>query len=112
MGRNQRLRKARKLQKLMNQSEAALLTRHKNSSANEDAIVLHAPPGVEKMSEVVEAYAAPWLKDAADHDEFQSILITAMTAWNVGLCPKDQRAMVCGKALSNYGPSRRPWSRK
>src|SRR6266496_3280118 len=101
MGRNQRLRKARKLQKFVAEAQASLITRHRNSNADNGDIVLHAPPGVEKMSEVVKAYAAPWLKDAADCEEFQSILIAAMTAWNVGLCPKDQRAKVCAKGLSH-----------
>jgi len=49
------------------------------------------------MSEVVKAYAAPWLKDAADYERISVDSHNSNDGLECGLCPKDQRAKICAK---------------
>lgn len=53
--------------------------------------VINTPPEVEKMSDVLKAFAAPWLQQAMDKEEIEEIMLAAVAAWNLSLLPKAAR---------------------
>ena len=56
-----------------------------------DDKIIHAPPGMEKMSQVLLDFVAPFIDDAATEEAVEGLLRIAAIAWNFALFPPDRR---------------------
>jgi hypothetical protein len=69
------------------------------------------PKGVEKMSDVLDDFVAPYEDSAATKEEYEKLLTLAITAWNAALLPEAERSQmleeVLGKGLPDLPKSLR-----
>jgi len=56
-----------------------------------NAVVVNAPAGAEKMSEVIEEFVEPYLNMAQTEDSLGKLLTLAISAWNAALLPPAKR---------------------
>ena len=54
---------------------------------------------MEKMSEVIKEFAAPWLQQAPDERSARTILTAAALAWDMSLYPRPEREQVFAQIL-------------
>lgn len=57
----------------------------------EDARIVVEPSGQMKMSEVLEAFAAPYFEETGSIEEDYKLFSLAALAWNASLLPEDER---------------------
>lgn len=69
----------------------ALLRRAKKTLADENVVIGRPADGV-KMSEVLEAFVEPYKDSAGTKKRYETLLATALIAWNVTLFPEAERA--------------------
>lgn len=54
-------------------------------------VVVHDPPGMEKMSEVLLDFVEPYLDSAPTEEALRKLLVLAVVAWNAALLPTTER---------------------
>jgi hypothetical protein len=66
------------------------------SAGDKGPILIHDPPGMEKMSEALELFVEPYMEGIPDTvDDFRKLLMLGMMAWNTALLPEnEQKAMI------------------
>ena len=62
-------------------------------------LILSNPPGVPKMSEILEGFVAPEWAQARGEDDMRKILSIGIVAWNLALLPLSKRAAALEKIL-------------
>ncbi len=62
--------------------------------------IVSAPAGQEKMSEVLEAFVAPYREATDTEDAFRNLLNLGMLAWNAALLPEDKRRGMLDEVLA------------
>ena len=69
-----------------------LISKMEKQGLLEDTVVIHEPRGKEKMSEVLEEFAQPYLDLVDDSLEMQNkVIAMAVLAWNFTLLPRKER---------------------
>jgi hypothetical protein len=69
-----------------------LISKMEKQGLLEDTVLIHEPRGKEKMSEVLEEFAQPYLDLVDDSYEMQNkVMATAVLAWNFTLLPRKAR---------------------
>lgn len=86
-------------------SHAPLLAR---VSARGDTKVVVSPPGVEKMSEVLEEFIEPYLEPTHDVIMVRRIMGVAALAWNAALLPEGERGETIARVISSSIPGATP----
>ena len=56
-----------------------------------DEIIIRDPPGMEKMSEVLEDFVGPHWDQAPTEEALRNLLNVAAVAWNAALLPSEER---------------------
>ena len=72
-------------------SEQTLVERHRRSDLGQDAIIIKAPRGVEKMSDILGEFAEPFFEGANTFEEQQKSIAFAALVWNMSLLPEAER---------------------
>ena len=72
-----------------------------------DTEVVFAPPGVEKMSEVLQDFLAPYWDSADTPEKMHQLLSVAIIAWNSALMPAAERDKLIDKTLATADPEAR-----
>ncbi|MBW4553216.1 MAG: hypothetical protein KME35_19195 [Aphanocapsa sp. GSE-SYN-MK-11-07L] len=62
------------------------------------------PKGADKMSKVLEKFAAPYLEFARNHSEREKVFMIAIVAWNLALMAEDQRQSTLDQFLAGQSP--------
>jgi hypothetical protein len=63
-----------------------------------------SPPGVEKMSDVLEDFIEPYMDSVEGEDAYRKLLTLATLAWNAALLPEDRRKDMIDDVLSKGLP--------
>ena len=80
-----------------------LKRQHAQSLSFDSSQVVIDPPGLEKMSDVLEEFVEPWMTSAATTDGYRRLLTLGMAAWNAALLPADKRAECIDDLAGNGG---------
>jgi len=64
-----------------------------------DRAELREFPGLEKMSDVLEEFVAPFADSANTMDAYRQLLTLGVLAWNVALLPEDERERMIRASL-------------
>jgi hypothetical protein len=78
----------------------ALKKKKQMSYSFDDPALIIEPPGHEKMSEVLEDFAAPYLDQATTFDAYDRVFTAAVVAWNAALVSAAKRQEVIDIALA------------
>ncbi|MFH1673183.1 MAG: hypothetical protein ABIF87_07140 [Pseudomonadota bacterium] len=101
-----RRRAKRKKNKLkMKSGRALLLDKVKKSDHLAGRKVIIEPQGAEKMSEVLQDFAAPLLNECDDDESVKKALAVAIIVWNLSLLPEKDRAEAIENLSSELAPS-------
>jgi len=57
-----------------------------------------------KMSEVLQAFLAPYMKFVKTEEHMQKLLTIAVAAWNISLLPKDERMKAVDNIITSLPP--------
>jgi hypothetical protein len=69
-----------------------------------NTVIVPTPPGGEKMSEVLEAFIAPYADTWNTRDQLVMLLNLAVIAWNAALVPSSKRASLFSDLLATIPP--------
>ena len=72
-----------------------------------DSIIVHAPAGERKMSEVILEFLEPYLGDWETVDQFKEIVGLGVIAWNAALFPGDKRVELLEEMVRALPPEAR-----
>jgi hypothetical protein len=78
-----------------------LKRQHAQSVSSDSSHVVIDPPGLEKMSDVLEEFVDPWMTSAETTDGYRRLLTLGMAAWNAALLPADKRAAFIEELAGN-----------
>jgi hypothetical protein len=79
-----------------------LISKMEKQGLLEDTVLIHEPSGKEKMSEVLEEFAQPYLDLVDDSLEMQNkVIAMAVLAWNSTLLPRKERKAALEDLFSN-----------
>jgi hypothetical protein len=71
------------------------------------ATIISNPPGVEKMSDVLDQFVAPYVDPGASEERFRKLLDFAVLAWNAALMPREARERAIDEAAETFPPDMR-----
>jgi hypothetical protein len=71
------------------------------------AAIIPNPPGVERMSEVLDQFVAPYVGPGTSEERFRNLLDFAVLAWNAALMPPEQRERAIDEAAETFPPDMR-----
>jgi len=79
-----------------------LISKMEKQGLLEDTVIIHEPRGKEKMSEVLEEFAQPYLDLVDDSFEMQNkVIAMAALAWNFTLLPRKERKAAVEDLISS-----------
>ena len=65
-----------------------------------EPIVIVSPPGVEKMSEVLEEFVEPYMEECETSESMEKLLSLGMVAWDAALVTGSQREELLNSTLA------------
>lgn len=68
------------------------------SALGRDVPLVYSPAGVEKMSEVIQRFIAPYMPFVHNLGDMERLVTTALVAWNAALLPSAERAAMLARS--------------
>lgn len=84
----------------------ARLKREQARSPFDSTVTVDAPPGMEKMSDVLERFVEPYLKDCTGIEEGRKLFGMAVVAWNAALASEEKRKSMVDDLIEEAFPRR------
>jgi hypothetical protein len=77
-----------------------LKSKGERSPVDKPILLVHNPPGMERMSEVLEQFVEPyWVEVPDTAEDFRRILSIGVVAWNAALLPDDEQKTMIDRAV-------------
>ena len=89
-------KKKRRLKRLQRKTEGGFFVSESDS---------FVPLGLEKMSEVLEQFVAPFIPETRDLDELRTLYSYGTMAWNLALLPESEQKEAIEDIVQKLGPT-------
>ncbi len=99
-------RETRNRQARKKRATAEMEKRLSDKLAGKEVIIVESADGV-KMSEVLEAFIAPYMEYAETEESFEKLVSIAVIAWNISLLPRSAQTKAINDLLISLPPETR-----